>query len=272
MSKSWRSGAASALLICSVAACGRTAQVSSPPGAAAPPATPSISVTDGESLIRAMHAKYATRWPRTITFTQTTSLVGQTGANSDQALYQALSLPGRLRIDYGNPDLGNGLLYRSDSSYQFANGRLLRSGSGFNELLLLTQDVYHQSPEVTVSVLRSLGFQMSRLRTSSFDGRTAFVIGSNSVTDSASKQFWVERDRMVLVRIREKRGENLFSDIRLGDFIPAGNGLIAKQIYQLQNGVPRVHQQIAGVRADMALDPALFDPKAWGSVKHWSKP
>src|SRR5687767_1770716 len=169
MSKSWSSRAAGALLICSVGACGRTAQVSSPAGAAAPPATQSVAVTDGESLIRAMHAKYSNRWPRTVTYTQTTSLIGQTGANNDQSLYQALSLPGKLRIDYGNPDLGNGLLYRSDSSYQFANGRVARATAGFNELLLLTHDVYHQAPEVTVSVLRSLGYQMSRMRTSSFD-------------------------------------------------------------------------------------------------------
>jgi hypothetical protein len=110
------------------------------------------------------------------------------------------------------------------------------------------------------------------MQSRSFDGRTTYVVGAASATDSASRQFWVERDRLVLVRIREKRGENQFSDIRMGDYIKAGEALIARQTYQLQNGVPRLHQQIAGLKADTPLDPALFEPKQWSSVKHWSKP
>jgi hypothetical protein len=77
---------------------------------------------------------------------------------------------------------------------------------------------------------------------------------------------------MLLVRIREKRAEGQYSDIRLGDFIKAGEGWIAKQTYQLQNGMPRLHQQIAGVKTDTQLNPDLFEPKLFGSVKHWSKP
>ena len=263
---------AGTLALVALAACGRQSQVSSTSAGAAATPSPSISVNDGESLIRAMHARYANRWPKTLTYTQTTSILGQQGAASDQAWYVAMLLPGRQRIDYVNPDLGNGVLVRADSAYVFSNGRPARATLGWNELLLLTQDVYHQPPEVTISILRSLGFQLSRIRSSSFDGRTAYVIGASSVTDSASKQFWVERERMILVRVREKRGEGMFSDIRIGDFTRAGNGWLARQTYQLQNGFPRIHQRVAGIKSDVPLDSALFDPRMWGSVKHWSKP
>jgi hypothetical protein len=257
-----------------LAACGgRQPQASSPaPGTTAAPApAQSISINDGESLIRAMHAKYVDRWYKSIVFNQTTTLLQQTGQNSDQVWYVAMAGPGKQRIDYVNPDLGNGILVRSESTYYFSNGRPVRGSMGWNDLLLLTQDVYLQSPEITISILRSLGYQLSRLRTSSFDGRTAFVVGSSSVTDSASKQFWVERERLVLVRLREKRAEGFFSDIRIGDFMQAGNGWIAKQTYQLQNGIPRLHQQISGMKADLPLNPDLFEPKLFSSVKHWSK-
>ena len=96
-------------------------------------------------------------------------------------------------------------------------------------------------------------------------------MGAASTNDSTSKQFWVERDRMVLVRIREKRGDN-FVDTRLGDFVKTGEGYMARQAYQIVNGVPRLHQQIGGLRTDMSLAPDLFEPKLFGSVKHWSKP
>jgi outer membrane lipoprotein-sorting protein len=219
-----------------------------------------------------MHARYVGHWYKDITFNQTTTILGQSGQNNDQAWYVAIAAPGKQRIDYVNPDLGNGILVRSDSTYFFAGGRAVRGSVGWSDLLLLTQDVYMQAPEVTISILRSLGYQLSRLRVSSFDNHTTYVVGSNSVVDSASKQFWVERDRMLLVRLREKRGEGQFSDIRIGDFIKAGDGWIAKQTYQMQNGVPRLHQQIAGVKTDTQLNPDLFEPKLYGSVKHWSKP
>jgi outer membrane lipoprotein-sorting protein len=265
------SRATGALLLVVLAGCGGQPQAASSAGGAPAP-TQSISVNDGESLIRAMHARYVDRWYKTITFNQTTTLLQMSGPNSDQNWYVAIAGPGKQRIDYVNPDLGNGMLVRAESTYFFSGGRPIRTAVGWTDYLLLTQDVYLQPPEVTTSILRSLGYQMSRLRTTSFDGRTAYVIGSASVNDSSSKQFWVERERMLLVRIREKRGEGQFSDIRVGDFIQAGNGWIARQTYQLQNGMPRLHQQVAGVKVDTPLDPDLFEPKLFSSVKHWSKP
>jgi hypothetical protein len=270
MSLSSRRIADALLIIAAAVGCGGQPQAG--PGSSGPTPSQSISVEDGASLIRAMHARYLDRWYKNITFTQTATLLGQTGRNNDQLWYVAIAAPGKQRIDYINPDLGNGLIVRSDSTYYFSGGRPVRESIGWSDMLLLTQDVYMQPPEVTISILRSLGYQLSRLRSASFDGRTAYVVGSSSVTDSSSRQFWVERERMLLVRIREKRAEGQFSDIRIGDFVKAGDGWIARQTYQVLNGIPRLHQQVAGVRTDTPLNPDLFEPKLYGSVKHWSKP
>jgi len=261
------------LSIAVIVGCGGQPKTSTPPASGPAPAqSQSISVNDGESLIRAMHARYLGRWYKDITFTQTTTLLAQGGPNNDQAWYVAISAPGKERIDYVNPDLGNGLIVRAESTYYFAGGRPVRGSVGWSDILLLTQDVYMQPPEVTISILRSLGYQLSRFRTASFDSRTTYIIGTSGVTDSSSRQFWVERDRMLLVRLREKRDVGQFSDIRIGDFTKAGDGWIAKQTYQFQNGQPRLHQQVAGVKTDTGLNPDLFEPKVFASVKHWSKP
>jgi hypothetical protein len=258
------------ILAATIVACGGQPQVSTPAGGAPAPSQ-SISINDGESLVRAMHAKYNGQWPRALTYTQTTTLLGSSGTSNDQLWYVAILAPGRQRIDYVNPSLANGALVRADSTYQFVNGRQAGATEGWNDLLVLTQDVYNQSPDVTVSILRRQGFQLSRLQSKTFDGRSAYVVGASSSNDSTSRQFWIERDRLVLVRIREKRGDN-FVDTRLGDFIKAGEGFVARQTYQFANGVPRLHQQIAGLRTDTPLAPDLFEPKLFGSVKHWSKP
>jgi hypothetical protein len=261
-------------MIVTVSACGgRQAQVSSPAASSAQAPAPAaeIDINDGESLIRAMHARYNGRWPQFVTYTQTQRLLGQSGQNADQLQYVALA-PGRQRIDYVNPSLGNGLLARADSVYNFSNGRQVGASQGWTELLVLTQDVYHQRPEVTISVLRSLGFQLSRIQSQSFDGRRAFVIGATSQNDSSSKQFWVERDRLVLVRIRERRGQSQFSDVRIGSHTKAGEGFVGRQTVYLVNGAPRLQLLVGAITPNAALDSALFDPKQWSTAKHWSKP
>src|SRR4051812_38890190 len=200
-----------------VAACGRSAQVSSPSGNP----TPEPKVVDGESLIRAMYARYQSSWYHTLTFIQQTTVIRPGSPPQNSTWYEALSLPGKLRIDIGNPDLRTGILFRADSTYSFSSGTLSRADTGWNPLLVLGFDVYAQPPEQTISILRHLGYQMSRFHTASFDDKSTYVVGATSTTDSTSKQFWVERDRLVFVRAREKRPNGQEQDIIFRNYVKA---------------------------------------------------
>jgi hypothetical protein len=261
-----------ALLTPMLLACGGQGQAGSPASGAPAPAPQSISVNDGESLVRAMYARHASRWYHNLTFVQSTTLFSPSGGTpTTQTWYETISLPGHLRIDYGNPQAGNGLLYNADNNYQFINGTLSRSANGWSETNVLTQAVYAQPPEVTISVLRSLGYQMSRLRIATFEGKSSYIVGSATNSDTSSKQFWVERDRLVLVRMMEKRPDGNFTEVRLGGYTEVGTGWIAKQVVQLSGGRPRLLEQVSNITADIDLDPALFDPKQWSTARHWVK-
>jgi hypothetical protein len=131
--------------------------------------------------------------------------------------------------------------------------------------------VYTQPPERTISILRHLGFQLSHLRTGDLDGKPVYIVGATSKLDSASKQFWVERDRLLFVRAEEKRTNGQQSDLRFTDYAVAGNAWIARQVFQIINGSPRVHEEYSDITADPPLDSALFDPKQWKTAKHWAK-
>jgi hypothetical protein len=254
-----------------VAACHRAVQVASPGPTAPETSRQAPEISDGASLIRAMHDRYAASWYRTMTFVQKTTTTRQSQTPVVQTWYESLSLPGKLRIDFGSPDLGNGTLFRADSIYSFADGHIARADSGFNELLVLGFDVYRQPAEQTISILRHLGFQLSRLRTGDLDGKPVYIVGSSSKLDSTSKQFWIERDRLLFVRAEEKRPNGQQSDVRFADYATAGNGWIARQVWQSINGTPRVHEEYSDIKVDVPLDPALFDPKEWKTAKHWAK-
>jgi hypothetical protein len=231
-----------------------------------------ISVNDGESLIRAMYERYHDKWYKTLTFVQTTTVTRPSSPPTTQVWYESLSLPGKLRIDLGSPELGNGVLYRSDSVYNVTGGKVVSADTGFNPLLVLGFDVYHQSPEQTISVLRHLGYQMSRFRSSTLEGKAVYVVGASSPQDSTSKQFWVERDKLIFIRSREKNAGGQQSEIRFIDYVPAGNTYVARQVWQLIGGAPRLHEEYGSIKADVPLDSALFDPRQWSTAKHWAKP
>lgn len=254
-----------------VVACSHGAPVSSPAPSGAEPARHAPAISDGESLIRAMHDRYAGKWYHTMTFVQRTTLSRQSQTPMVQTWYESMSLPGKLRIDVGNPELGNGTLFRADSTYSLSDGRVARADSGFNELLVLGFDVYTQPPDQTISILRHLGFQLSRMRTGDLDGKQVYIVGSASKLDSTSKQFWVEKDRLLFLRAEEKRPSGQQSDLRFIDYAPAGDGWIARQVVQLINGSPRVHEEYSDIRVDVPLDSALFDPRQWKTARHWAK-
>ncbi len=220
-----------------------------------------------------MYERYQNTWYRTMTFRQTTTTMTRSSSvPSTQVWYEALSLPGRLRIDFGNPEGGNGVLFRHDSIYNFTAGKITSADSGFNPLLILGFDVYAQPPEQTISILRHLGYQMSRMHTATFDGKSTYVVGASSTFDSTSKQFWIERDRLLFVRSREKNAAGQQSEIRFTDYVPAGNGWVARQVWQTIGGSPRLHEEYADVKSDVPLDSGLFDAKQWTTVRHWTKP
>jgi len=55
-----------------------------------------------------MHDRYKDTWYRTVTFQQKSTTYRADGTTSVETWYEAASLPGRLRIDIGPPENGNG--------------------------------------------------------------------------------------------------------------------------------------------------------------------
>src|SRR6478672_1241229 len=57
-------------------------------------------IKNGEDVIAAMHAKYAGKWYKTLTFKQVTTNYKPDGTSEASIWYEALNAPGSLRIDF----------------------------------------------------------------------------------------------------------------------------------------------------------------------------
>jgi hypothetical protein len=233
-----------------------------PPPRDAPRIQPSrAAITDGASLLAAMHDRYPA-WYQTMSFVQTTTIY-RTNGELVQTWYEIGALPGRLRIDTDVPSR-SGQLFANDSVYAIANGSVVRAGPGLNELLVLGFDVYRQPPARTVQQLRGLGFDLSKLHDDMWNGKRVFVVGA-AAGDTTTKQFWVDRDDLLFVRAIGASGRGR-TDVRFDRYQRAKGGWIATEVLQLVNGRPTLREQYANVQVDQPFDEAYFDPRTWPAV------
>jgi hypothetical protein len=213
-----------------------------------------------------MHDRYVDKWYRTLTFVQTTTLT-RGGGPIVQTWYEAADLPGRLRIDT-NLGTKSGALYARDSVYSFADGKLVRADTGYNELLVLGFDVYTQSPARTDAVLRHLGFDLSKIREATWHGDPVYVVGA-ARGDTDSKQFWVDREKLLFVRLLEKTPRG-YTDFRFNKYERAGSAWIAAEVEQLVNGNRVLLEEYRDIKPGVPLPVSFFDPREWATSKHWS--
>jgi hypothetical protein len=243
------------------AACGR----STPPSPAVPE-----PFASGEQLLEAMQNRYVGRWYRTLTFVQETSQFPASGGEQKSVWYEALMLPSRLRIDFDPIAAGNGVLVRGDTQYVMERGSVARQIARTNELLLLGFDVYFLPPAATAAWLRRLGFDLSRIRQDVWQGRQVYVVGAADASDLRSRQFWVDREHLLFVRLVQPVGQTArLHDIRFLNYQQTGRAWVAPLVEIYEDGRLVMKEEYRHVRVDVALDTALFEPGRFSTARHW---
>ena len=238
--------------------------------ACAPAATQSAApITDGESLIRAMHARYAGKWYNTLTFTQKTTRRLPNDSLRVETWNEYGAMPGRLRIEIGPREAGNGVIYANDSVYAVRGGQIRARRAQRNPLMVLGFDVYAQTPERSVQILREEGYTLAPLRTETYQGRRTYVVGG-APGDLHSRQFWVDAERLVYVRSFEPApGDSTKTmEVRFDGYQSFGGGWVATLVDILVDGRSIQREEYSDVRVNVPLDPALWIPERWADAPH----
>ena len=144
-------------------------------------------------------------------------------------------------------------------------------GSG-NPFLPFIEGAYLQPAERTAREVGPLGIDLSKVRSSTWDGRRAWVVGASGDGDSTSAQFWVDVDRLVVVRmILAAQAGRPALDIHLEKFEKVGNGWLATRVEMLQGGQRRQLEEYHDWKGEIEIDPLLFDPRSGGKARHWAR-
>ena len=210
--------------------------------------------TDGEDVIRAAYKMYAGKWFTTMTFVQKTTFPDA----PTQTWYEAMELPGKLRIDIA-PVGARAMLFRNDSIYNFADGKG-RPGRPFvHSMLVLLGDMRVLPPEQTIAKLKGLGFDLTKTHETDWNGKTVIVVGA-AKGDSTSKQFWLEKERMLTVRLIEPAGANRMMDARFDKYGKEGDAWVEREILIYMNGVLSQGEEYTQVKTNVTHEAGLFEP------------
>ena len=225
---------------------------------------------DGNQLLAAMHDRYADTWYPTLTFVQKSIWYKPDGSQARvQTWHEALSAPGKLRIDIGDAPARGGAIFRNDSTYSFAAGKLAKATAERNLLLVLGFDVYRQPATHTAAVLRDEGVDLARIRRDTFQGRPVYVVGAEA-GDTTATQFWVDAERLLFVRlIQTNQAGTSVQDVRFNQYVPKPGGWLAEQVQVLSGGKLVYEEDYSDVKVNMKLDPELFLPESWATVPLW---
>lgn len=215
---------------------------------------------NGRELIAQMRQRYAGKWYRTVTFTQKTTLPD----GKLETWYEALQLPGKLRIDVAPLDSMKALLFRNDSLYEVEQGKVKDSAAFVHPLMVLGFDVYEDPVARTVTRLEGLKFDLSKFHRTSWEGRPTYVVGAEP-GDTASPQFWIDAERLYFVRSFEpsKKNPAVINETRFENYIALAGGWLEMEVLFLANGQPRVKEEYSNPKANVRLDPSIFDPRPW---------
>jgi outer membrane lipoprotein-sorting protein len=225
----------------------------------------------GQDVLRAMHDRYAKTWYKTLTFTQKSTTYNADGTKTAETWYEALAIPGKLRIDIGPPTANNGFLMVDGAVTIFHQGKEPSTRPQVNMLLVLGFDVYGQPAETTANVVKAEGYDLTKVHEETWEGHPVYVVGADK-GDFKSRQFWVDKNRLLFVRLFEpqRADPTKVREIRFEDYRQLKGGWIAARVEVYAEGKETFSEEYSDIMAGAKLDPATFDPKQFTSA-HWEK-
>src|SRR5215470_4746903 len=228
-------------------------------------------VETADDLIKAMQKKYAKSWYKTATFVQKTTNIDKDGNKKVSTWYEAMSLPGSLRIDFTPVSDGNGILFTDNKIYSFKGGKVENTRAFVHPLMVLGFDVYRLPKAEVLDKLKGLKFELSVLREDSWQGRPVYVVGAPA-GDLHAPQFWIDKQNLYFVRMIRPGGKDgaQTQETQFNKYQRLGGGWMAPEVIFMVDGKTVTTEEYSDMRADVQFDPRLFDPQFWSTV-HWKE-
>jgi hypothetical protein len=213
----------------------------------------------GKDVIKTMYEKYGGKWYKTFSFNQTTEIYKNDSLIRSQTWYEQIEFPKNFRIDFGNADSGNAVIFRNDSSYIFKNSKLARTNYYQNDLLFLLGGMYFYPLDSAISKMEAFGFDLHKFHEDSWKGKAVYVIGAKKNEDSVN-QVWFEKENYNLVRMI-KFENNRKEEALLENQVKLKGGFSETLVkFYIDDNLIQV-EKYHDLKSNIYIDPSVFDPK-----------
>jgi outer membrane lipoprotein-sorting protein len=229
------------------------------------------TITTTEQLVAAMQKKYAKSWYKTATFVQKTTNIDKDGNRKVETWYEAMLLPGSLRIDFTPTKDGNGILFTDGQIYVFKNGKVDSNRAFVHPLMVLGLDIYRMPENEAIEKLKGLKFDLSIFHEDTWQGRPVYVVGAKA-GDAHSAQFWIDKKNLYFVRMVRPAGKDgtQTQETQFNRYVKLGGGWMSPEVVFLMDNKVVTIEEYSDLHANVRLPEKLFDPQSFGTV-HWKE-
>ena len=233
------------------------------------PAALAKQINTTEELIQVLQKRYAKSWYKTATFVQKTTNIDKDGKQKVEIWYEALSVPGSLRIDFTPIKDGNGILFTNGQVYSFKNGKLENTRPYVHPLMILGFDMYRLPQADVLEKLKGLKFDLTIFREDTWQGRPVYVVGAKA-GDLHSPQFWIDQKNLYFVRMLRPVGRDgaQTQETQFNKYRKLGGGWMSPEVIFLVDGKIATTEEYSELKANMTLNSKLFDPQFFATM-HW---
>ena len=224
-------------------------------------------VASGNDLITAMQKKYAAKWYKTLTFVQKTIHHQPDGTTTSEMWHEAMTVPGKLRIDFVDSKTGDGILFADGKIYSYRDGKPATGRVFVHPLLVLGFDVYMQPAATTIEQVKGLGIDLSVIHEEKWQGQDVYVVGAKQ-GDLNTPQFWVTKKDLLFVRLIQLGGKDKKSvqETQFNKYVKSGGGWVSAEVKFFTDGKPTTTEEYTDIQSGMQLSPDLWNPEKWATA------
>ncbi|CAN5858189.1 hypothetical protein BH11BAC4_BH11BAC4_24060 [soil metagenome] len=215
-------------------------------------------IKTAEAVLQDMYKRYRGNWYKSFTFTQTTEHYRNDSIVKTSTWYEAIVFPDKFRIDFGEKNDGNAVIYLGDSVYNFRRSKLVNKAFNDDNITFLLGGLYSYPFDTVKVKLKQQGYALDKFHESNLQGQPVYVIGANDDKDR-SNQLWIDKQKLIVLKFIKFKGntkeEGIFSSHK--QFGKAWSET-ACDFYINDKLIQR--EKYYDCKADVAVDPSVFDP------------
>jgi outer membrane lipoprotein-sorting protein len=228
-------------------------------------ATSLLRPPGSKETLKKMHDRYAGKWYKTFSFNQTTEVYRNDSLKQTETWYENIKFPNDFRIDFGNPDSGNAVIFKNDSSYFFRSGQIAQVRRYEDDLLFLLGGMYfYQFDEVTTK-MKLFGYDLDKFHEDTWKGKDVYVIGAGKGEDSVN-QLWVEKGNYSPVRMIKYENKNK-EEAFFENHVKLGGGFTETLVHFFINDKLLQVEKYHDLKSDVEINPAIFDTENFVKLK-----